>query len=75
MYNFPISPWKKGSQMLLFQAVDCFCSWQACPVKRDETAYKIGTFLSMPKSKVSSEIKFQKIFSVNNQYLLQTNSC
>ena len=36
-------------------------------MKRDETAYKIGTFLSMPKSKVNSEIKFQKMFSVNNQ--------
>ncbi|XP_063675572.1 midasin-like [Bolinopsis microptera] len=39
---------------VFLEAVDCFCSWQSCPQKRTETAYKIGTFLSMPKSKVES---------------------
>ncbi|KAL5263839.1 hypothetical protein ACHWQZ_G005046 [Mnemiopsis leidyi] len=54
---------------VFLEAVDCFCSWQACPQKRNETAYKIGTFLSMPKSKVESYLNsYQPVISPSHTH-------
>lgn len=39
---------------VFLEAVDCFSSSQASPLRRSETAAKIGTFLSLSRSKVTA---------------------